>query len=124
MKAAVISLRKQAMSWGGGSVTGSRNKVMKPRRRSNAGIWKNPFPNLLDQWTRERFAEVDALVYIGAAGIAVRAIAPYVQAKTLDPAVLVIDEQAPTVSLFCPAILEAPMRWPLLWQQPLGWSRW
>lgn len=38
------------------------------------------------------FAEMDALIFIGAAGIAVRQIAPWVQHKTKDPAVLVIDD--------------------------------
>lgn len=47
----------------------------------------------LDEWTRRAFKEQDAIVYIGAAGIAVRAVAPYIKSKTKDPAVLVIDEQ-------------------------------
>ena len=46
----------------------------------------------LDQWTARAFREADALVYIGAAGIAVRAIAPYIKDKTEDPAVVVMDD--------------------------------
>jgi len=47
----------------------------------------------LARWTETAFASSDALIYFGAAGIAVRAIAPYVKKKTTDPCVLVIDEQ-------------------------------
>lgn len=46
----------------------------------------------LSDWTRENFASCDALVFIGAAGITVRAIAPYVASKVSDPAVIVIDD--------------------------------
>lgn len=46
----------------------------------------------LSQWTAEHFDSCDGLVFIGAAGIAVRAIAPYVREKDSDPAVVVIDE--------------------------------
>ncbi len=43
-------------------------------------------------WAGEKFSDSDALIFIGATGIAVRSIAPYVASKKSDPAVLVIDE--------------------------------
>lgn len=46
----------------------------------------------LSNWTKEHFQEQKALVFIGACGIAVRAIAPFVKDKLQDPPVLVIDE--------------------------------
>ena len=48
----------------------------------------------LSTLTADLFPRVDALIFVGACGIAIRAIAPYVAAKTTDPAVLVLDERA------------------------------
>lgn len=47
----------------------------------------------LKRWTREMFAQMDALLFIGATGIAVRSIAPCLENKTTDPAVVVMDEK-------------------------------
>ena len=44
------------------------------------------------QFTGPLFAWADALVFVGAAGIAVRSVAPYVRDKRTDPAVLSVDE--------------------------------
>ena len=46
----------------------------------------------LSTWSEEHFSQSDALVFIGAIGIAIRAIAPYIKTKTKDPAVVVVDE--------------------------------
>lgn len=52
-----------------------------------------PQRDSLDKWTADAFAHCDALIFVGASGIAVRAIAPYVKDKTEDPAVAVVDEK-------------------------------
>lgn len=45
-----------------------------------------------EEWGGLAFEEADAVVFIGAAGIAVRSIAPHVRSKTKDPAVVAVDD--------------------------------
>ena len=59
-----------------------------------------PYSSLRD-FAQRAMAEDDAVIFVGATGIAVRAIAPFVRRKDLDPAVLVIDENGRfAISLF------------------------
>ena len=53
----------------------------------------------------EYFDNTDAIVFIGAAGIAVRSIAPFIKHKSVDPAVVVIDE----TGKFCISLLSGHM---------------
>lgn len=46
----------------------------------------------LGGWCREQFAASDGIIFVGASGIAVRTIAPFVRSKKTDPAVVVVDE--------------------------------
>ncbi len=55
----------------------------------------------LKECAAEYFSRADALVFIGAAGIAVRLIAPFLGHKSKDPAVVVLDEQGK----FCISLL-------------------
>ena len=54
---------------------------------------KESYEGTLEEWTRQQFQTQDAIVFVGAVGIAVRGIAPFLCSKKTDPAVLVIDEQ-------------------------------
>ena len=51
-----------------------------------------PLTQSAPDWAGEGFRQADALVFVCASGIAVRAIAPHVWDKRTDPAVLVLDE--------------------------------
>lgn len=51
------------------------------------------FSSTPKEQVKKSFASQDALVFIGACGIAVRMIAPFIQSKTTDPCVLCIDER-------------------------------
>ncbi len=48
----------------------------------------------LQAWTARAFERSDALLFVCACGIAVRAISPYVHSKFSDPAVVCVDESA------------------------------
>ena len=75
--------------------TGTESTGYVPRR-----FWKpeweaegiRPQDKSLSEWTGSMFEEKRALVFIGAAGIAVRAIAPFVRDKMMDPPVVAADE--------------------------------
>ena len=54
---------------------------------------KDCIHNRIPDDMKRLFAENEALIFIGACGIAVRTIAPYIKSKTTDPAVIVIDDQ-------------------------------
>lgn len=51
-----------------------------------------PLPGRLTDFVGEHFEETQGFVFVGATGIAVRSIAPFLDSKTTDPAVVVTDE--------------------------------
>lgn len=50
--------------------------------------------NTMSDWIASLWPIANLIIYIGATGIAVRSIAPHVQDKMTDPAVLVVDDHA------------------------------
>lgn len=56
----------------------------------NLGL--EPVRGTTSEWTGASFGACDAIVFVGAVGIAVRYIAPYVKRKDRDPAVVCVDE--------------------------------
>ena len=85
MKAAILSFSEQGAE--------TARKVAEALRGTYETELYSPRGNL-SALTAELFPDVDALIFVGACGIAVRAVAPLVADKTSDPAVLVLDERA------------------------------
>ncbi|MBQ1375701.1 MAG: cobalamin biosynthesis protein [Clostridia bacterium] len=61
-----------------------------PKRLSDGGFL--PIDDTSSALYKRLFFDMDALIFIGSCGIAVRCIAPYVSDKRTDPAVIVADE--------------------------------
>ena len=45
------------------------------------------------EWTKYAFESFDTIIFVGAVGIAVREIAPFIRSKDVDPAVISVDER-------------------------------
>lgn len=58
----------------------------------NVKIFPEPVTESVKEWTGKRFSDSDAIIFVGACGIAVRSIAPFLKSKKTDPAVVVVDE--------------------------------
>lgn len=64
-------------------------KVFAPEKYSQAGVFS--LETKLDEFIKEIYRKVDAIVAVMAAGIIIRAVAPYLESKLVDPAVLCVD---------------------------------
>jgi len=64
-----------------------------PERYVGAGKQVKLRPDNLYKSTEKSFKNKDCIIFIGAAGIAVRAVAPFVTSKKTDPAVICMDER-------------------------------
>lgn len=95
MKIQLVSFTKQ-----GGKLCVRLQEELNRRGHYSVGYCKyvTEGTKLLDchikDFTKNAFDVSDAIVFIGAVGIAVRAIAPFIKSKQSDPAVLVVDETA------------------------------
>lgn len=75
-------------------------------------------------WCRTAWEQAQGLIFVGAAGIAVRSVAPLLRKKTTDPAVVVIDEAAGSPFPWSRAMWAERMSWRVKWRSawmPLRW---
>lgn len=99
MKLSVISFTEQGQALGEQireRMDGPEDKILLYTRCSQTGDSSchgaRQVTESLTEWTGRRMAEHGALLFIGACGIAVRAIAPWITDKLHDSPVLVADE--------------------------------
>ncbi len=94
MKTAVIAFTEQGVGLGARILDvlrseGHEARGFAPKKRAKLGF--SPFASV-GEAVRENFDCCGCLVFVGACGIAVRAVAPYLKDKATDPAIVVCDE--------------------------------
>lgn len=94
MKIAIISFSSRGELLAGRIAEGlrQRNAEAEVETAAKSKYAKNPLEISHQEWTRRRFEDSDGIIFIGACGIAVRSIAPFIRSKKTDPAVIVADD--------------------------------
>ncbi len=93
MKLAVLAFSRQGCRTAGRVASffaGEELRLYTMERFQEAGF--APIPRPSRDFYGQLFTWADAMVFVGACGIAVREIAPHVRSKVTDPAVLCVDE--------------------------------
>lgn len=92
LKVAVVAFTRDGALMGSHIAGVLNGRIFVPERY--AGDGREALSVSVGEWATEWFdrEKADALVFISAAGIAVRAIAPHIRDKTTDPAVIVLDD--------------------------------
>ncbi len=93
MKIAVISFTTEGRRLAGRLTGLLREEGHAVTENVKGAAFAESVPFSVTEWAGRNFKSQDALVFVGAAGIAVRAVSPWIQAKTSDAAVLVLDER-------------------------------
>lgn len=66
-----------------------QSKVFAPKKYNQSGII--PLDKKLDEFIKDNYSKVDAIIGVMASGIIIRAVAPCLQNKLVDPAVIGVD---------------------------------
>ena len=90
MSVALIAFTRRGAALGRRLADALGGDLRVPERLA-AALGEAPCGSLAD-WTAQNWHSVSSLVFVGACGIAVRAIAPHVGDKFTDPAVVSVDE--------------------------------
>ncbi|MGM9548763.1 MAG: hypothetical protein ACI3V5_02835 [Faecousia sp.] len=93
MKIAVFAFSRQGCATARraeASFPESESRLFTVQRLTQAGF--EPIPKPSKPFYGALFSQMDALIFVGSCGIAVREIAPHVKSKQTDPAVIVVDE--------------------------------
>ena len=92
MRISVICFSLTGLATGERLVEGLKKQDYQAEIYKKSRYLEDSVKETTQQWAGTQFECVDGIIFVGACGIAVRSISPWVKSKKADPAVLVIDE--------------------------------